>query len=162
VHELYADPEVRGAVIARWGPDVAPGGSVDRATVARRAFAGPDERAWLEGLLWPRVGARVAAWRAAESARTPPPPALVVEVPLLFEAGLEGLYDATIAVVAEEPARADRAAARGHALLDERNSRQLPQDEKAARADHIVRNDRDLPALEQELARVLEKLTHAT
>ena len=102
VHELYSDPEVRDAVAARWGPDVAPGGTVDRAAVARRAFGAPAERAWLEGLLWPRVGARVAAWRATEAARTPPPPALVVETPLLFEAGLEGLYDATLAVVADE------------------------------------------------------------
>ncbi len=158
VHELYADPEVRDAVVARWGPDVAPGGTVDRAAVARHAFAAPAERAWLEELLWPRVGARVAAWRAIEAARTPPPAALVVETPLLFEAGLEGLYDATLVVVAEEGIRARRAAARGHALVDERTARQLSQDEKAARADHVVRNDRDLGALEQELAAVLEKL----
>ena len=39
VHELYAGPEVRDAVVARWGPDVAPGGVVDRAAVARHAFA---------------------------------------------------------------------------------------------------------------------------
>ncbi len=159
VHELYADPEVRDAVVARWGPDVAPAGTVDRAAVARHAFAAPEERAWLEGLLWPRVGARVAAWRAAEAARTPPPPALVVETPLLFEAGLEGLYDATLVVVADERIRAERAAARGHAQVGERNARQLSQDEKAARADHVVRNDRDLAALEQELALVLEKLS---
>jgi len=150
---------VRDAVVARWGPDVAPGGVVDRAAVARHAFASPVERAWLERLLWPRVGARVAAWRAAEAARTPPPPALVVEIPLLFEAGLEDGYDATLAVVADEPTRAERAAARGHAAVDERTSRQLTQDEKAARADHVVRNNRDLAALEQELARVLEKLS---
>ena len=115
VHELYADPEVRAAVVARWGPEVAPAGTVDRAAVARRAFAAPEERAWLEGLLWPRVGARVAAWRAAEAARTPPPRALVVETPLLFEAGLAGLYDATLVVIADEGIRAQRAAARGHA-----------------------------------------------
>jgi dephospho-CoA kinase len=159
VHELYADPEVRDAVVARWGPDVAPGGTVDRAAVARRVFAAPAERAWLEGLLWPRVGARVAAWRATEVARTPPPPALVVETPLLFEAGLEGLYDATLVVVADEGIRAQRVSDRGQALLDERTARQLSQDEKAARADHVVRNDRDLAALEQELAAVLEKLS---
>ena len=158
VHELYADPEVRDAVVARWGPDVAPGGTVDRAAVARHAFAAPAERAWLEELLWPRVGARVAAWREIEATRTPPPAALVVETPLLFEAGLEGLYDATLVVVADEGIRARRAAARGHALVDERTARQLSQEEKAARADHIVRNDRDLDALEQELADVLEKL----
>jgi dephospho-CoA kinase len=150
---------VRDAVVDRWGPDVAPSGSVDRAAVARHAFAAPEERAWLEGMLWPRVGARVVAWRAAESARTPPPPALVVETPLLFEAGLEPLYDATLVVVADEQIRAERAAARGHAAVDERTARQLSQEEKAARADHVVRNDRDLAALEQELARVLEKLS---
>jgi dephospho-CoA kinase len=150
---------VRDAVVARWGPDVAPGGTVDRPAIARHAFAAPEERAWLEGLLWPRVGARVQAWRAAESARTPPPRALVVETPLLFEAGLEKLYDATLVVVADERIRAERAAARGHASVDERTARQLSQEEKAARADHVVRNDRDLVALEQELGRVLEKLS---
>jgi dephospho-CoA kinase len=159
VHALYADPEVRDAVVARWGPDVAPAGTVDRAAIARHAFGAPEERGWLEQLLWPRVGARVQAWREAESSRTPPPPALVVETPLLFEAGLERLYDATLVVVADEAIRAERAAARGHAAVDERTARQLSQGEKAARADHVVRNDRDLAALEQELARVLEKLT---
>ena len=74
VHELYARPGgARRSSSRAGGPDVAPGGIVDRAAVARHAFAAPEERAWLEGLLWPRVGARVAAWRAAESARTPPP-----------------------------------------------------------------------------------------
>ena len=162
MHELYAAAEVRDAVVARWGPGVAPGGSVDRAAVARQAFADPGERAWLEGLLWPRVAERVAAWRAQQGALTPPPRALVVEIPLLFEAGLEDLYDATLVVVADERIRAQRAAARGHASVDERNARQLTQDEKAARADHVVRNDRDLAALEQELGRVLEKLSRTT
>lgn len=162
MHELYADPNVRAAVVARWGPDVAPGGTIDRAAVARHAFAAPAERAWLEGLLWPLVGARVAAWRAVEAARTPPPPALVVETPLLFEAGLADLYDATLVVVADEAIRAQRAAARGHAVIAERTARQLTQEEKAARADHVVRNDRDLAALEQELAHVLEKLSATT
>ena len=159
VHKLYAGPEVRDAVVARWGPDVAPGGVVDRAAVARRAFAAPAERAWLEGLLWPLVGARVAAWRTEESARQPPPRALVVETPLLFEAGLERLYDATLAIVADETVRTERAGARGHAAVSERTARQLSQEEKATRADHVVRNDRDLAALEQELAAVLEKLS---
>ena len=62
-------------------------------------------------------------------------------------------------MIADEEIRAQRAAARGHAAVDERTARQLTQDEKAARADHVVRNDRDLAALEQELADVLEKLS---
>ncbi len=159
VHALYEGPEVRDAVVARWGPDVAPGGVVDRPAIARHAFAAPEERAWLEGLLWPRVGERVAAWRAAESTRQPPPRARDVETPQVCEAGRVALYDATLVVVADEAVRAERAAARGHAAVDERTARQLTQDEKAARADHVVRNDRDLAALEQELAAVLEKLS---
>ncbi|HVW17468.1 MAG TPA: dephospho-CoA kinase, partial [Solirubrobacteraceae bacterium] len=51
VHELYEDPAVIAAVVARWGEEVAPGGVVDRSAIARRAFADPAERAWLEGLI---------------------------------------------------------------------------------------------------------------
>ena len=107
VHELYASPEVRDAVVARWGPDVAPGGTVDRAAVARHAFAAPEERAWLEQLLWPRVGARVAAWRAgrvgphAAAARRSSSRRRCCSRP-----GWRRLYDATLVIVADEAVRA--------------------------------------------------------
>lgn len=163
VHELYAhDAQLRDAVVERWGAQVAPDGVVDRSAVAERAFASAEERAWLEGLLWPLVGARVAAWltdvRAGGSARNGRPRAAVVEVPLLFEAGLEGLYDATVAVVSDETLRHERASARGHALADERSARQLSQQEKARRATFVVRNDGSEQELEQELSAVLDKL----
>ena len=154
VHALYEEPEVRDAVVERWGPEVAPGGKVDRSAVAKAAFATPEDRAWLEQLLWPRVGQKVQEWRETASGR-----ALVVETPLLFEAGLEGNYDATIAIVAEERVRKERAAARGHASLDERTARQLSQDEKARRATYAVENSGTLEQLEQELSGVLAKLT---
>ena len=158
VHELYDDPEVRAAVVARWGDDVAPDGRVDRPAVARHAFATDEDRHWLEGLLWPLVGQRIASWREQQSQRSPAPRALVVETPLLFEAGLEGNYDATIAVVADEAVRAERAGARGHEALDERTARQLTQAEKAARATYAVENSGSLRDLEQELSGVLAKL----
>jgi dephospho-CoA kinase len=137
---------------------VAPDGAVDRAAVARRAFAATEERAWLEGLLWPLVGARVAAWRGEVEAAEPAPRAAVVETPLLFEAGLEGGYDATIAVIADEDVRAARAAARGHHAVDERSARQLSQEEKAARATYVVANSGTVEQLELALAAVLDKL----
>jgi dephospho-CoA kinase len=158
VHELYRDPEVRAAVVARWGDEVAPDGAVDRHAVARRAFATPEERAWLEGLLWPKVGERIAEWRATESAREPPPPALVVEVPLLFESGGEAAYDATIAIVADDEVRAARAAARGHEAVDERTARQLSQQEKAHRATYAVQNSGTISDLEHTLSTILAKL----
>jgi dephospho-CoA kinase len=162
VHELYEGEQLREAVVARWGPAVAPGGVVDRSAVAERAFASEEERGWLEGLLWPLVGARVAAWlgdvRGGVPSGQPRPRAAVVEVPLLFEAGLEELYDATIAVVSGEELRRERAARRGHALADERGARQLSQEEKARRATFVVRNDGSEKDLERGLSAVLDKL----
>ena len=158
VHELYEGEHLRDAVVARFGSEVAPGNVVDRAVLARRAFASAEDRAWLEGLVWPLVGARVAAWLEQVRAGRPAPRAAVVEVPLLFEAGLDELYDATIAVISEESVRRRRAAARGHALADERAARQLSQQEKAQRAKYVVRNDGTEQDLQRELSAVLDKL----
>jgi len=158
VHELYAGSELRDAVVARWGPEVAPDGQVDRAAVARRAFADDDERRWLEGQIWPRVGERIAAFRADQEGRDAPPPAVVVEVPMLFEAGMEGGFDATIAVVADEAVRAGRAAGRGHAAIDERAAAQLSQAEKAQRATFAVPNNAGEAELEHALGGVLDAL----
>ncbi|MGD1056903.1 MAG: dephospho-CoA kinase [Solirubrobacteraceae bacterium] len=158
VHELYERDQLRDAVVARFGAEVAPGGVVDRAAVARRAFATEEDRKWLESQVWPLVGARVAAWLEQARTKQPAPPAAVVEVPLLFEAGLEQMYDATIAVISDESVRQQRAAARGHAAVDERAARQLSQEEKAGRATFVVRNDGTEADLERELSAVLGKL----
>jgi len=158
VHELYASDEVRDAVVERWGSEMAPDGVVDRSAIATKAFASPDERQWLEELLWPRVGRRVAEWREEVAARAEKPLAAVVETPLLFEAGLDGLYDATVAVVAPEEIRAARAAERGHEAVDERAARQLPQDEKARRATYAVENSGSVEDLEAKLSEVLSNL----
>ena len=126
--------------------------------MARAAFASDEERRWLEGLIWPRVGARIAAGREEVSRRDPPPPAAVIEVPLLFESGMADGFDATIAVIADEALRADRAGARGHAALDERSARQLSQDEKSRRATYTVVNDGSLAELEEKLSEILANL----
>jgi dephospho-CoA kinase len=160
VHELYGDAAVRDAVVERWGGEVAPGGVVDRTAVAAKAFAGGEgERRWLEQLIWPLVGSRIAAWVESVRALRPAPRAAVIEVPLLFEANMEGGFDATIAVVAREETRRERAEGRGHALADEREARQLSQPEKAQRATFVVRNDGSVEDMRRELAAVLAKLS---
>ena len=160
VHELYGESQVKDAVVERWGVEVAPGGVVDRAAIAAKAFAGEEqERKWLEGLLWPLVGARMGAWLEHARALQPAPKAAVVEVPLLFEAGMEGGFDATIAVIAQEDTRRARAATRGHVLAGERVGRQLSQKEKAARAGFVIHNDGSEADLRRELADVLAKLS---
>ncbi len=158
VHELYASDPVRDAVLARFGAEVAPDGVIDRSALAARVFAAEADRAWLEQLTWPLVHERITVWREAAGHDLPTPRALVVEVPLLFEAGSERLYDATIAVVADESVREDRAQARGHQAVAERESRQLSQAEKAARSTFVVVNDGSVEELESKLSSILAML----
>jgi dephospho-CoA kinase len=153
-HELLSTDEVRDLLVAELGSDVAPGGSIDRAAVASRVFGDDEKRTWLEGIVWPRVGERVAQFRESVEDQS----AAVVEVPLLFESGMEALFDKTIVVVVDEDVRAERAAARGHELVEERAARHLTQDEKAQRADFVIHNDGTFDDLEAKLSDVLEKL----
>ena len=158
VHELLTSSEVRDLLVERWGDEVAPGGEADRAAVARIVFDRPEEREWLQGVLWPRVGQRMIDWRTSIESADPPPRAAVVEVPLLFESGMEGVFDKTVAVVADEELRAERAGGRGHEGLEGRTSAQLSQEEKSQRADFTVRNDGTLPELEGKLSELLDSL----
>jgi len=158
VHDLYETGAVRDAVRGRFGAEVFDGERVDRAALARRAFASEGDRAWLEQLLWPLVEARVEEFRDAAGRREPPPRAAVVEAPLLFEADTEGRYTATVAVVADDALRAERIAARDQAELARREQRQLPQDEKARRARYVVTNDGSRAELREQLRAVLAEI----
>ncbi len=158
VHELYDSPEIRDAVADRFGPEVVAAGRVDRPALARVAFASDEGRGWLEQLLWPRVGERVAAFRAEADGRQPPPRAAVVEIPLLFESGSDHGFDATIAVIAHEEIRDRRASGRGHEALSERAARQLSQKEKSQRATYTVINDGTESELQDRLSAILDML----
>jgi dephospho-CoA kinase len=155
VHDLLESEPLRGRLVERWGPEVAPEGVVDRGRIGQIVFADPEQLAWLEGQIHPLVAERMIAWLGSLPAETE---VAVVEVPLLFEGGREEVFNTTVAVVAAEEVRRERAAARGHALVDEREARQLTQDEKAARAEHIVANNGSVEDLERALSALLAKL----
>jgi dephospho-CoA kinase len=158
VHEILGTEDARDELVGRFGSEVAPSGEVDRNAVATVVFNDPGARSWLEGYLWPKVGERIVAWRSELETREERPRAAVVEVPLLFESGMERGFDHTIAVVADDGVRAERIGERGHAGVASRESRQLRQEEKAQRADFAVRNDGTVDELEQELSRVLGRM----
>jgi dephospho-CoA kinase len=155
---LETDHEVRDALVGRWGDRVAPDGRIDRDAVGEIVFGEPDELAFLESVLHPRVGMRVGEWRQEID---PSVQVAVVEVPLLFEASMEGAFDATVAVVAGDHVRDMRLRDRGQAGLEGREGRQLDQDEKERRADYVIRNEGSLEQLEQDVRDLLEKLSAA-
>ena len=116
-------------------------------------MADRDALLWLEGLLHPRVLARTEAWRD-DLARLPDPPPLAVnEVPLLFEAGGEGRFDAVVVITAPREVRAART------NLDEREERLIPDEEKVRRADFAYVNDGSLDDLDAFVAGVVSTLT---
>ena len=155
VHELLeTEPLLRPPGRALGG-----GGGARRAGRPRQigeiVFADPDELNWLEAQIHPLVGERIGAWLTSLPEGTE---VAVVEVPLLFESGMEEVFDTTVAVVAADEVRRARAEARGHALVDEREARQLAQDEKADAGRARDRERRQLEDLERALSALVEKL----
>jgi dephospho-CoA kinase len=155
VHELLDSEPLLGRLRERWGEAVAPGGSVDRGKIGEVVFADPEQLSWLEAQVHPLVGERIGTWLAQlpEEAEI-----AVVEVPLLFESEMDGVFDTSVAVVTSDELRRARAEARGHVLVGERDARQLSQDEKAGRAEHVIANDGSLDDLELALSALVEKL----
>jgi dephospho-CoA kinase len=155
VHELLETEPLLPRLVERWGEEVAPGAKVDRDRIGSIVFADPEQLKWLEAQIHPLVGERIGAWLASLSEGAE---VAVVEVPLLFETGMDGAFDTTVAVIASDEVRGERAQARGHALVDEREARQLAQAEKAERAAHVIQNDGSVEDLERELSALVEKL----
>jgi dephospho-CoA kinase len=155
VHELLDSEPLRGRLIERWGPEIVSDGEVERSKIGEIVFADPDQLTWLEGQIHPLVRERIGAWLGELPVTTE---IAVIEVPLLFESGLEQAFDTTVSIVTEDEVRRQRAAARGHALVDEREALQLAQEEKAARAEHTIANDGTVEELERSLAALIARL----
>ncbi|HEY0388547.1 MAG TPA: dephospho-CoA kinase [Gaiellales bacterium] len=152
VRELYERDEVQRAVAEHFGAGVVDGsGAVDRAAIARRVFRDERERRWLEGLLLPLLAERFAQWRDERLAAGDA--LLVHEAPTLFEAGIEDRYDMIVLVTA--PADIREARRPGAA---ERMAHQLPEDEKAARADVVYENTGSLEQLDRWAADLVARL----
>ena len=155
VHALLDSEPLLGRLVERWGAEVAPEGQVDRARIGEVVFASPEELSWLEAQIHPLVGERIGSWLASLPADAE---IAVIEVPLLFETEMETVFDTTVAVVTSDEVRRARAEGRGHALVGEREARQLAQEEKAARAEHVVENEGTVEDLEQALSALIETL----
>jgi dephospho-CoA kinase len=145
--------------IARtFGPSVLrPTGELDRAALAKIVFQDSSARRTLEAIVHPRVRAR----EVEEIERLRPlHPLVVLDVPLLFEAGAQDLCDAVAVVTVPEDVRRQRLAARGMAPEDiaRRLAAQMPQDEKARRADHEIDNSGTLEATRAQVQALVRRI----
>lgn len=156
-------------VLAAFPEARAEDGSLDRGRLAGRIFADLAARARLEAILHPAIIARMT--EAITAARDAGSGVLAYETPLLYEARLEPLFDAVIAVVATPALQRERLQARERAAnrdpltedeLSARLGAQIPPEEKARRADFVVRTDGSLTDTEAQVRRVWERLGYSS
>jgi dephospho-CoA kinase len=143
VHELLDEPGTRSRIVRRFGENVlGRKGSIDRRKLASIAFASARDLRDLERMLHPAVIRRMSR-RISRARRTKGARVAVIDAPLLFEAGLDGLCDMVVFVHAPKQERIRRLRkARGwsRAELDRREKVQKNVLYKRENADIILRN----------------------
>lgn len=161
--EVLTDPAVIEAIRARFGEETivrSPDGSVSlhRPAVADRVFNNDTDRLWLEELAHPGV---FAAWEKAFAAE--PNARWAVEVPLLFEKGLENWFDFTVCVACAPALQLARLEQRGlpRVLAGQRISKQLPLARKIELSDFVLWNEGTPEFLEAQVDRLAEALAAA-
>lgn len=146
-------------IAAAFGPAVLDAeGSLRRLELAGLVFSDESRRRQLEAILHPRIR---AAWRAQlEAWQRAGRPAAVVVIPLLFETGAAGEFDATLCVACSAASQRERLRARGWS--DEEIARRLaaqwPIERKLAAADFVIWAEGGLEQTEAQLDRVLDSL----
>ena len=138
VHHLLAtDPEVKEKLVERLGEEIlGDDGAPDRERIAIRVFRDREALDFLEKLLHPLVSREYMTWREQLAALPSPPAVCVTEVPLLYEVGAETRFDKVVVITAPSKLRE----ARRGAWQDDRESRFIPDREKAKRADFTYVN----------------------
>lgn len=139
-----------------FGPQVLDAqGRLRREVLARIVFADASRRRELERILHPRIR---EAWRAqVEIWRGEGRPAAVVVIPLLFETGAEGQFDATICVACTAASQRERLVARGWSEdeIARRLAAQWPIEHKMAAADFVVWTEGGVAHTAAQLDRIL-------
>jgi len=156
-HELLDVEPWRGRLVEAFGAEIVGGdGRIDRGVLADRAFASAEEVGRLNGILHPAIVRRcleaVERHRAEGRAR-----AVVLDAPLLVEAGLRGVCDVLVFVACEARKRSERAGDRLEGMK-KREKFQISLDSKREIADYTIDNNSGVSAIGEQVARILSAL----
>jgi dephospho-CoA kinase len=155
-HEMLADPLVQQELVSSFGIDILDGrGGVDRRVLAGKVFRSAEDVRRINAIIHPRVMDRCR--RAIEQNRVGRVcKAIVLDVPLLLEAGWEGRFDCLVFVECDSEIRLRRAAGRGLSAgeLKNRENFQISLDIKRKMADYIIDSNSDLSAIADQVERI--------
>ena len=159
--EEMDSPEIIEAIRTEWGKEaITPDGKVNRVRL-RCVFDDPKQRRRLEALIHPRIARRRETLLARFDA-DPSIAAVVLDSPLLFEAGVDETCDIVIFVDADQATRLRRVAQSrrwSEAELRRREKTQDPLDLKKKKADKIVSNISTVDELHRQVAEIFSQLT---
>ena len=154
VRRLQAEDSALIAAIAERFPETVSDGVLDRDALAAQVLGRPEELAALEAIVHPAVHAARARFLLDNSDK----PALLFDIPLLFEAHGEHAFDKVIVVSAPPGVQRARVLERPgmtEGKLDAILARQLPDEEKRERADFVVDTATDLSTTEAQVRDIL-------
>ena len=164
-HELYRPGElVYEEIVKRFGREIIrPDGEIDRPALAAVVF-GQNRIEELNRIVHPAVIEKQQEWMRGIAAREPDA-TVMVEAALIFEAGAKGRFDKMIVVTCKPEQKAGRFAARAEldeaaaqAEVERRARAQIPDEEKASRADYVIDNSGSLEQTRQQVANIFEEL----
>lgn len=153
------DGEALGRIREQFGDAVfAPDGTLDRAALGAIVFASQPHRRALEGILHPLVQNR--AWQAIEEAGKRGDKVVVLDVPLLFETGMDVLCDEVWTVTAREETQLTRVMARGLSAEEAqaRIDSQMSAQERSERSTRVINTDRSIEKTQAELTALYQQL----
>jgi dephospho-CoA kinase len=148
------------AVVERFGRGVLdPSGALDRRKLAAIVFAVPEERKALEAIIHPEVRRAIEAWYERLDGKQHP--FAIADIPLLYETGRERDFAKVIVTVCDPETQVTRVMQRDDVTEEEARRRlaaQLPIEEKARRADYVIRTDGTFEDTNRQVNEVWEAL----
>lgn len=158
--EATMDPAVLAQLEAEFGSGVLRDGQLDRAALAGIVFSDERRLRQLNGIIHPWVRERSRELR--ERFRAAGVRVVVEDIPLLYESGLEDLFDLVIVVTAplhERIARVQERSGLQEQEILKRDAAQLPLADKAARADLVISNSGSLAELRAQVKKTWGKFS---
>ena len=155
--EATQDPEVLAQIAEALGDNLIQEGALDRQKTAERVFGDGEARGTLNGIIHPWVRRESEARARELESADPPPPVILMDIPLLYENGLERGLDAVIVVDTPLDVRVQRVQERSglsEQKVRARDAAQMPLNQKVERADYVVDNSRKEEALGPQLERL--------
>ena len=162
VHDLLAPgQDACREVVGHFGKEIQlPDGSIDRRKLGDIIFNHPEERAWLNQCIHPRVF-EAYNHQVRHLSERQPDAIVIMDAALLIETGYHKHMDRLIVVYADQKAQMKRLMERDRFTLEQamaRISSQMPLDEKRKYADFVIENTGTREATEQQTREVFAKL----